>query len=101
MHTISSFLYPPIFLHPSIFPLIPPPLLHLEGFPFLCFSALLTRERRRKILPFSLFPFLPFPTTLLPSVSAPSFHPSFPLFFLHPSPPPPPPPPSFLSFFFF
>src|SRR3990167_8697128 len=70
MHTISSF------LHPSTFPLIPPPppLLHLKGFPFLCFSALLTRERRRKR--FSLFPFLPFPTTLLPSVSAP-FLPSF------------------------
>src|SRR3990167_7267637 len=100
MHTISSFLYPPISLHPSIFPLIPPPppLLHLEGFPFLCFSALLTRERRRNI--FSLFPFLPFPTTLLPS--SPFFFPSLlPLFQKFVKPPPPPPVSLFPIHYFF
>src|SRR3990167_7365237 len=94
MHTISSFLYPPISLHPSIFPLIPPPppLLHLEGFPFLCFSSLLTRESRRKI--FSLFPFpvpsfsyYPPPFSLPPP---PSPLPPLPLSPPSPSPPPPP-----------
>src|SRR3990167_6289388 len=85
MHTISSFLYPPISLHPSIFPLIPPPppLLHLEGFPFLCFSSLLTRESRRKI--FSLFPF-----------PVPSFSYYPPPFCL---PPPPSSSPSLLTLF--
>src|SRR3990167_5911861 len=46
MHNISSF------LHPPIFPLIPPPppLLHLEGFPFLCPSY--ERNEKKDILPF-------------------------------------------------
>src|SRR3990167_5944199 len=46
----------------------------------------LREKGEERYSPFSLFPFLPFPTTLLPSVSPPL--PSFLLFLFHPSPPP-------------
>src|SRR3990167_7643942 len=45
----------------------------------------LREKGEERYSPFSLFPFLPFPTTLLPSVSTPL--PSFLLFLFHPSPP--------------